>query len=180
MSRKKAIVRRFSPGVLTGYLGPNSILTHASGVPSVDLLDVAGRIQSSPLSDIKYIAFVRDFNAADLQNPERLLRKTFPARPRSEGLWLRLTLRDDDILEGLAPLDESLADALMGDLGIYLAPPDIRGNTQRLYVPRAAIKSLQSVAVITTPSRKQPVPRPEPEKQPDLFDLVLPPNARPQ
>jgi hypothetical protein len=65
-----------------------------------------------PLSEIKHIAYVRDFNLNDSVNPERLTRRTFLARPRTEGLWVRLSFRgqstpsnEPDQLEGLAPLD---------------------------------------------------------------------------
>ena len=74
------------------------------------LLDLSGRVQPVPLPDVKYVSYVRDFNTADNVHPERLMRRTFLARPRTEGLWLRLTLRDGDRIEGLAPLDLSLAD----------------------------------------------------------------------
>jgi len=42
--------------------------------------------------------------------PERLVRKRFSLRPRTAGLWLRLTLGDGDELEGLAANDRSLVD----------------------------------------------------------------------
>ena len=174
-SQKKVILRRFSPGLLWGYLPPTGFV-HAG---ALDLLDLSGRIQSIPLSDVKYAAFVRDFNTNDNSMPERLLRKTFLARPRTEGLWLRLNLRDGDKLEGLAPLDLTLADGWVEDLGVSLVPPDIRGNTQRLYVPRAAIEQMEVLAVVTSPSKKKPAPTLGDEPaQPDLFSMPLPPDSR--
>jgi hypothetical protein len=104
---------------------------------------------------------VRDFNLNDTINPERLLRRTFLARPRTEGLWLRITFADGDVLEGLASLDLGLLDDAIDDEGIFLIPPDVRSNTQRLYVPRSSMATLQIVAVITTPSRTAPPARPE-------------------
>jgi len=72
-------------------------------------------------------------------------------------------------------------DGLIDDGGLFLVPPDTRSNTQRLFVPRAAITELQLVAVITTPSRKQPVAeRPAKESlQDELFHLPLDPDSRP-
>jgi hypothetical protein len=127
------------------------------------------------------ISFVRDFNLADTVNPERLTRRAFLARPRSEGLWLRLTFRTGDLLEGLAPTDRSLMDALADDTGLFLTPPDTRSNTQRIYVPRAAIAELLLLAVVTTPSRRQPVGgQPAKESlQDELFHLPLDPDSRP-
>jgi hypothetical protein len=176
-SRKKVIVRRFSGDTLPGYLPHVSFVRNGS----LDLLDLSGRILTLPLADIKTVCYVRDFNLADTQNPERLTRRAFLARPRSEGLWLRLTFRSGDLLEGLAPTDRSLIDALADDAGLFLTPPDTRSNTQRLYVPRAAITELQLLAVITTPSRR-PAAADRPAKenlQDELFHLPLDPDSRP-
>jgi hypothetical protein len=176
-SRKKVIVRRFSGDTLPGYLPHDGFVRNGS----LDLLDLSGRILPLPLSDIKTVSYVRDFNLADTQNPERLTRRAFLARPRTEGLWLRLTFRTGDLLEGLAPTDRTLLDALADDAGLFLTPPDTRSNTQRLYVPRAAITELQLLAVITTPSRRPATgDRPTKESlQDELFHLPLDPDSRP-
>lgn len=177
-SRKKVLVRRFTGDVLPGYLPASSFVQSGT----LDLLDLSGRLQPLPLADIKTVCFVRDFNLSDPRDPERLTRRTFLARPRAEGLWLRLTFRSTDILEGLAPIDLTLLDALADDAGIFLTPPDTRSNTQRIYVPRAAIAELQILAVITTPSRRQPLAQAKPEKenlQDELFHLPLDPDSRP-
>ena len=175
-SQKKVILRRFSPGLLWGYLPPSGFVRG----DVLDLLDLSGRVQSIPLGDVKYAAFVRDFNTNDTTMPERLLRKTFLARPRTEGLWLRLRMRDGDGVEGMAPLDLSLGDGFMDDHGVQMVPPDIRGNTQRLYVPRAAMESMEVLGVVTSPSkRKAAVAAEEKPEQPDLFSMVLPADSRP-
>src|ERR1035437_2608508 len=176
-TRKKVIVRRFSGDTLPGYLPHVTFVRNNA----IDLLCLAGRILPLPLSDIKTISYVRDFNLSDTVNPERLTRRAFLARPRAEGLWLRITFRSGDQLEGLAPTDRSLLDALVDDAGLFLAPPDTRSNTQRLYVPRAAITELQLLAVITTPSRRQPAAdRPSKKSlQDELFHLPLDPDSRP-
>jgi hypothetical protein len=176
-SRKKVIVRRFTGDALPGYL-PSADFVRSQ---AIDLLDLSGRIIPLALNDIKIVNYVRDFNLSDPVNPERLTRRTFLARPRSEGLWLRITFRTGDLLEGLAATDRSLLDSLVDDAGLFLSPPDTRGNTQRLYVPRAAIAELQLLAVITTPSRRQPLPgKPSKESlQDELFHLPLDPDSRP-
>lgn len=177
ISRKKVLVRRFSGDALPGYL-PAGGFVHAG---AVELLDLGGRILPLPLADIKHISFVRDFNLTDVANPERLTRRTFLARPRTEGLWVRLTFRTGDLFEGLAAPDLSLLDGLVEDGGLFLAPPDTRSNTQRLFIPRAAIAELQLIAVITSPSRKQALAeRPAKESlQDELFHLPLDPDSRP-
>ena len=179
-SRKKVIVRRFTGETLPGYL-PVSAFVHDE---VIDLLDLSGRVIVLSLSDIKHICYVRDFNLTDSLNPERLTRRTFLARPRTEGLWLRLGFRSPDgskdQLEGLAPIDIALLDDIIADTGLFLTPPDTRSNTQRIYVPRTSIIELQLIAVITTPSRKKPLPStPLNTLQEDLFNAPLPPDARP-
>ena len=175
-SRKKVLIRRFAGDTLPGYLAPAGFVRDGS----IDLLDLSGRIVPLPLNDIKLVSYVREFNLSDPVNPERLTRRAFLARPRSEGLWLRLTFRSGDLLEGLAPTDRSLLDALADDAGLFLTPPDTRSNTQRLYVPRSAIAELHLLAVITAPSRRQPLAKPAKETlQEELFHLPLDPTSRP-
>jgi hypothetical protein len=102
---------------------------------------------------VKWICYVRDFpsGSADQANPERLLRKRFSLRPRTAGLWLRLTLADGDELEGLAANDRSLVDGV----GLLLTPPDTRSNTQRIYVPRQGIQALEVVSLIGATGHKR-------------------------
>jgi hypothetical protein len=176
-SRKKVLVRRFSGDTQPGYLPPSAFVRDSA----IHLLDLSGRLISLSLDEIKTVSYVRDFNLSDSVNPERLTRRTFLSRPRSEGLWLRLTFRSGDLLEGLAPIDRSLLDAVAADDGIFLTPPDTRANTQRLYVPRAAIADMQLLAVITTPSRRQPLPASSPSEvlQDELFGFSIDPTSRP-
>ena len=178
-TQKKVIVRRFSPGLLRGYLPQSGFVSRTAEGATLDLLDLSGRVQTIPLEDVKIVHFVREFNLNDEANPERLPRRQFLARPRTEGLWVRLTFRDEDELEGLAPLDLSLADGLADDAGLQLVPPDIRGNSQRIYVPRAALSGMQVVAVVTTPTRRRALEAlpPQPDRvraldQPELFPAV--------
>ena len=182
-SRKKVVVRRLTGETVPGYLPLAGFLSRQGTEPSVDLLDLSGHVIPILLKDIKHICYVRDFNLNDPVTPERLTRRTFLARPRTEGLWLRLSFRGSsstpDIFEGLAPIDASLMDDLLNDSGLQLVPPDTRSNTQRIYIPRTAITDLQLIAVITTPSRKKALPATTPSLQNELFNAPLPPNARP-
>jgi hypothetical protein len=163
-SRKKVIVRTTADEIRPGYLPVSGLIDFADGQPNVALLDLEGRITPIPFAIVRWIAYVRDFNLSDKEDPERLTRRTFLARPRTEGLWLRLTLIGGSTFEGLAPIDIALVDGLLDDRGIFLIPPDIRSNTQRLYIPRHTITSLQIVAVITTPSKPKSV-QPDAETQ---------------
>jgi len=166
-SRKKVILRRLDNSHLPGYLPANGLLTQ-DVPPKLDLLDLTGRILPLPVAEVKLISYVRDFNLDDPANPERLTRTTFLSRPRAEGLWVRVTFPGGDQMEGLAPLDNALLDALTHDSGLFLTPPDDRTNTHRVFVPRSAIASFQVLAVITTPSRTVKPAKPV-DPQPLLF-----------
>jgi hypothetical protein len=148
VSRKKVIVRKLSRDWLSGYLPPSAFVSQEQ----VQVLDLAGKLVSVSMAEVKWICFVRDFQSGDVNQPERLLRKTFITRPRSQGLWVRVRLKDNDLIEGLAQNDLTLLD---GD-GLFLIPPDTRSNTQRIFLPRQAVAELDILAVIKTGARRGP------------------------
>jgi hypothetical protein len=152
-SRKKAIARRFTRDWVAGYVvfdgsSPDGFLKEGS----LELLALDGKVLSLDLKTIKWLCFIRDFNSGEAENPERLLRKTFAGRPRTEGLYLRATLTDGDQIEGIASNDLSLITAN----GILLTPPDVRSNTQRVWIPAASLSELEVVAVIGGAAKKKP------------------------
>ena len=140
-AHKKVIVRRFTNETLPGYLPLAGFVRNNT----IDLLDLSGRVIPLTLNDVKHISYVRDYNLNDASNPERLTRRTFLAKPRTEGLWLRLTFRSGDLLEGLAPIDITLTDDLIHDAGLQLTPPDVRSYTQRIFVPRTSISPSSAI-----------------------------------
>jgi len=154
-THKKVIVRKLDRDAVQGYLAPASFVTEGK----LELLNTAGKMVLIDLSDIKGVYFVREFNDA-----EGLSRKTFAGRPRSEGLWERLKFRDNDLLEGMMPNDLS---QLVAE-GFFINPPDTRGNTQRIFVPKIALESLTVLAVIGGPQSRRKA-RPAPEGQVPMF-----------
>jgi hypothetical protein len=162
--QKKVVIRRFAGPLAWGYL-PQTALVRDD---QVSLMAVDGRITSIFLNEIKTIAYVHDFNLDDPIEPERIGRRSYLARPRGEGLWLKLIFQDGDSLEGLTAVGLTLLDALIADQGLFLTPPDGRGNTQRLFVPRSAMGSLEVLGYVTAPS-KRAVRIPVDAPQPSLF-----------
>ena len=162
--QKKVIIRRFNDQLHWGYLPQQVVLLHGY----VELIDPAAHVTPILLTEIKWIAYVRDFNLADKHVPERLDRKRFAARPRTEGVWVRMRLTDGETLEGLLQFNRTLLDSLSDSTGIFVTPPDTRGNTQRLFVPRSAIESIEAVGLIQPMTPKAPKPAKE-EPQPSLF-----------
>ena len=159
-ARKPVIVRKFSRDWCAGYAGPEL----GRNGSDLEILDLAGKVIRMDWEQVKWICYIRDFpsSSTDPANPERLLRKRFAIRPRTPGLWMRLTLTDGDEIEGLAANDLSLVDGA----GLMLTPPDTRSNTQRILVPHTAIQTLQVLSLIGAPGRRPVTPR---EAEPELF-----------
>jgi hypothetical protein len=159
-SRKKAIVRRLTQEWVAGYLPPSGFFHQGA----VELLALDGKTIQIPTAELKWICYVRDFNSGEPVNPERLIRKTFSGRPRTEGLLVRLRLADGDLIEGLAANDLSL---VSGE-GLFLTPPDVRSNTQRIWIPPTSISEFQIIALVGA-KRKQLPPPETPPTQETLF-----------
>jgi hypothetical protein len=164
-SLKKVVLRKWSQEWLPGYLPAVSFIRG----DGLELLDLAGKIQVVQVADLKWACFVRDFNSGDITSPERLVRKTFAGRPRTSGLWIRTTLSDGDVLEGIAENDISLVTAH----GVFLVPPDTRSNTQRVFLPAGSIAALEVLSVIGASAKpvadRKVTAKPGPGVQPDLF-----------
>ena len=163
--RKPVIVRKFSRDWCAGY----AEATFGQDAAELEILDLNGKVLRIGWDQIKWVCYVRDFNAAtlgnDQANPERLLHKRFSIRPRTAGLWLRMTLTDGEELEGLAANDRSLVEGA----GLLLTPPDTRSNTQRIYVPRQAIQALEVVSLIGAAARRRADAASRDKEQPELF-----------
>lgn len=167
--RKPVIVRKFSREWCAGYAG--SDFGHDD--TELEILDPAGKVLRMAWDQVKWVCYVRDLPGPSSQQaePERLLHKRFSIRPRTAGLWLRMTLNDGEELEGLATNDRSLIEGA----GLLLTPPDTRSNTQKIYLPRKAIQTLEVVSLIGAAGRRRAAagdratgPR-KPVDQADLF-----------
>jgi hypothetical protein len=162
--RKPVIVRKFSRDWCAGY----AAASFGQEAAELEILDLTGKVLWIAWKQVKWVCYVKDFPSAsgsDANNPERLLHKRFSIRPRATGVWLRMTLADGDELEGLAANDRSLLEGA----GVLLTPPDTRSNTQRIYVPRAAIQTLEVVGLIRSKSGKTAAGRGAAADQPELF-----------
>jgi hypothetical protein len=140
-THKKVIVRKLDRDSINGYVSPTFI-----NEGKLELLNTSGNVVGIDLREIKGVYFVREFG-----DSESLNRKTFTSRPRTEGLWVRLKFKDGEVLEGMLPNDLSLTMAE----GFLVNPPDLRSNTQRIFVPRTALESLNVLAVIGATRRKR-------------------------
>ena len=141
-THKKVVVRKMDRDSINGYVAPANFVHEGK----LELLNTSGNVVGIELRDIKGVYFVREFETSD-----SLTRKTFTTRPRTEGLWVRLRFKDGEILEGMMPTD------LMQNTieGYLVTPPDLRSNTQRIFVPRSSLESLIVLAVIGASRRRR-------------------------
>lgn len=157
IARKKVVVRKWTGECLPGYLTPPT----SASPGHITFLALDGKVASVPVEEVKWVCFVRDFTGGEPNHPDRLLQKAFVRRPRSPGVWFRIRLQDNDVIEGLAQNDISLLDSS----GLNFSPPDTRSNTQRMIVPRSAIRELEVLAVVRSGGAKLP----SVSLQPSLF-----------
>jgi hypothetical protein len=141
-THKKVVIRKMDRDSINGHVTPSNFVREGK----LELLNTSGNVVAIDLRDIKAVYFVREFSDSDA-----LSRKTFTTRPRTEGLWVRLKFKDNEVLEGMMPNDLSLTTAE----GFLINPPDLRSNTQRIFVPRTALESLTVLAVIGATHRRR-------------------------
>ena len=141
-THKKVIVRKMDRDSVNGYVSPANYIVEGK----LELLNTSGTVVAIDLNDIKGVYFVREFADSD-----DLTRKTFTTRPRTEGLWVRLKFKDNETIEGMMPNDltQNTSD------GFLINPPDLRSNTQRVFIPRSAISSMSVLAVIGATRRRR-------------------------
>lgn len=144
-THKKVIVRKMDRDSINGFVASNNFISDGK----LEILNTAGNVVLIDLKDVKGVYFVREFG-----DSESLTRKTFTTRPRTEGLWVRLRFRDNEVVEGLMPNDLTQ----VGAQGYFVNPPDTRANTQRIFVPRNALSELTVLAVIGAQSKKRRLP----------------------
>jgi len=136
-TRKQVVVRKLDTGLVKGFVDPASYLRPEG----LEVLDREGRLVHIPLEEVKGVFFVREFEG----NPQRPERKVFHSRPRLAGLWVRMTFKDNEVLEGL------LANNLlaMDPLGFIVTPPDLYSNNVRMFIPRSALSGIEVLGVVS-------------------------------
>ena len=153
-THKKVMVSLLDRTVLRGYMSPSQLQKQEA----LDLLTPDGEHLAVPLEDIRSVYFVREFT--EHFEPER---KAFLSRPKLDGLWVRLRFRDNDTIEGVVPNDLL---ALL-DHGVQITPPDLHGESLRIFIPRTALSEMTVLGVVGIARRKPAQPA---AAQPNLFN----------
>jgi hypothetical protein len=154
---KKVLIRRFDREPLTGFVNAQTYLQPLG----VELLTPGGALIVAPYSEIKVVCFVRDFGSVEPTQEK----KVFNTRPKTDGLWVRMLLRDGEVLDGI--LSNNLLQ--FTPEGFTVTPPDAYSNNQKLFVPRAALTEVSVLGVVGSPLTRRK-PKPAPEGQIGLFE----------
>jgi len=133
---KKVVVRRLDHELIKGFVDSASYLKPNA----IEMLDREGRALTVSLAEIKGVFFVREFDG----NSQRSERKLFQSRPRMAGLWVQMTFKDQEILEGL--LSGNLIES--NPEGFLLTPADLYSNNLKIFVPRSALSDITVLGVI--------------------------------
>jgi len=131
------VIRKLDKGLIKGFVDPSSYLSS-----QLEVLDREGRLVQIPMSEVKGVFFVRNFEG----NPDRAERKIFRSRPRLAGLWVRMTFKDAEVLEAILP--NNLLD--VNPLGFLVTPPDVYSNNLRIFIPRSALTEMEVLGVISS------------------------------
>ena len=149
-TNKKVVIRRFERDSITGVVNPRTYMQPAG----VEVLTQAGTISLVPYGEIKAVCFVRDFQSSEGQAGSRL----FQARPKTDGLWVRMRFLDNELMDGL------LANNLLQlePFGFTVIPPNPSSSNQRVFVPRSALVEFHVLGVVGSPlrpRRRKPLPK---------------------
>jgi hypothetical protein len=134
--KRKVIARKLDGQVIKGYLKSIPDLTSTKNIAIVSLTEEVIRI---PKEKMKALFFVRKFCGKREYSEVKL----FETQPKIDGLWVRLTFYDDELLEGL--IANSIRFLL--DDGFYLKPPDPHSNNRLIYVVKAALRDFSVLGV---------------------------------
>jgi len=133
---KRVVVHKLDHVVIKGFVDSASYL-RPSGI---EMLDREGRALAIPWPEIKGVFFVREFDG----DPQRSERKLFLSRPRMAGLWVQMTFKDNEVMEGLLP--SNLME--LSPEGFLVTPADLYSNNLKIFVPRTALSKINVLGVI--------------------------------
>ena len=156
-TNKKVVIRRFERESVAGVVNPGTYLRPAG----VEVLTQSGSVVVIPYAEIKAVCFVRDFGSSESPAGPRL----FQARPKTEGLWVRMRLLDGELMDGLLP--NNLLQ--LEPFGFTVIPPNPSSRNQRVFVPRSALLEFHVLGVVGSPLRPRRR-KPLPKTQMEMFE----------
>lgn len=136
MNRRKVILRKLDGQILKGFLEQ---IPDWNGSACLVLTSLTDETIKIPKSEIKALFFVKRFTGAKEHGEVRF----FDTHPKIDGLWVRATFKDGEVMEGIVANN---FDFFSQD-GFYIKPPDPNTNNRLVYVLKSALSDLTVLAV---------------------------------
>jgi hypothetical protein len=136
LEKRKVVLRKLDGSVLKGFLAEIPIWNGREYISIQSLTNDEIRI---PKSEVKALFFVRRFGG----NKEHSEVRFFDTHPRIDGLWLRVTFKDNEVVEGIVA---NHFDFFVEE-GFYIKPPDPNTNNRLVYVLKNALKDLTILGI---------------------------------
>ncbi|MBL8241180.1 MAG: hypothetical protein JNM66_27405 [Bryobacterales bacterium] len=154
-TNKRVRILRFEREPVDGFVHPQTFQTPSG----IEMLSRDGNILTLPYQEVKVLCFVQDFDdpLPDLNN------RTFSSRPKTSGLWVRMSFRDGAILDGILPNNLLQPEPH----GFTVTPPDLAVTPQRVFIPRVALNAIHVLAVVGSGLGRSKKPD---ERQISIFD----------
>ena len=112
---------------------------HVMMAPPLPSLTITGESLEIPKSEIKALFFVRRFTG----NKDHAEVRFFDTHPQIDGLWIRVTFKDGEVLEGIVANN---FDFFVQD-GFYIKPPDPNTNNRLVYILKSSLQDLTILGV---------------------------------
>jgi len=136
MDKRKVIARKLNGEILKDYM---ETVPELSGEDDISIISLTEEVIRVPKRELKALFFVRKFSG----NREYSEIKFFESQPKIDGLWVRVTFYDNELIEGIV---SNTIRFLMED-GFYLKPPDPNSNNRIMYVVKSALKDFTVLGV---------------------------------
>lgn len=155
---KKVVIDRFDRAAQRGFVNPSLYLLDEG----VEIISLDGSVAVIPYEQVKAVSFVRDMEGDSIFGE----RREFRARPKTAGLWLEITVHGGDRIQGIVANDLLLFDSK----GFAITPPEVAGNTQKVFIPRKSVERAEILGVIGSPLKRTRGARDAEKRQITLFE----------
>jgi hypothetical protein len=136
MNRRKVILRKLNGEILKGFLEE---IPSWDGADCLTITSLTEEALQVPKAEIKALFFVKRFSGAKEHSEVRF----FDTHPKIDGLWVRATFKDGEVIEGIVANNFDF----FSQEGFYIKPPDPNTNNRIVYVLKSALTDLTVLAV---------------------------------
>jgi hypothetical protein len=136
MEKRKVVLRKLDGKILKGFLDELPDWSEDEVLTITSLSDELIQVKKS---EVKALFFVRRFGG----NKDHAEVRFFDTHPKIDGLWIRVTFKDEEVLEGIVA---NSIEFFVQD-GFYIKPPDPNTNNRVIYILKSALKDLTILGI---------------------------------